>query len=47
MTYAQKSYPEGAMRHGQYTITAKDVQLRAAQVCQHHGAFGYGRPLPG
>jgi hypothetical protein len=24
------------MRHGQYTITAKDVQLHAAQVCQRH-----------
>jgi DDE family transposase len=24
------------MRHGQYTITAQDVQLRAAQVCQRH-----------
>jgi putative transposase len=24
------------MRHRQYTITAKDVQLRAAQVCQRH-----------
>jgi hypothetical protein len=24
------------MRHGQYTITAKDVQLHAAQFCQRH-----------
>ena len=24
------------MRHGQYTITAKDVQLHAAHLCQHH-----------